>query len=424
MIHFPPLPTQTLSRYGFLGLPLAFAALPIYVQAPHYYAEQFGLSLATLGLMLLAVRSLDAIADPWIGKWVDRRGMDTASARFITTLTLAAIVLVMGFWGLWFPPLSLGIAIEGWLMATLLLTFGGYSVLSIAHAAWGANLAKNATHRHLVVSWREGFGLIGVLLASVLPLLIGFGWTTAILAGLLILSLGLLPPPPVSSIPEIVTSVNHSWLSNSPWTSLPFRWFMVILVINGMASAFPATLLPFFVADRLQEPTMLGVYLLLYFLSAGLSLPAWNRAVHHWGLVRVWQLGMILAIVAFLGVSWIQSGDGAWFAVVCILTGAAFGADLTAPPAILAGIIHNDNTRPTQTAVFFGWWACANKMNLALAAGVALPLLQWLGYAVGTQASEPLFMLTLVYSVFPCLMKAIALLALFCVSAHFGPSHE
>ena len=41
-----------LAAYGALGLPLAFAALPIYVHVPRLYAEGLGLSLALVGAVL------------------------------------------------------------------------------------------------------------------------------------------------------------------------------------------------------------------------------------------------------------------------------------------------------------------------------------------------------------------------------------
>ena len=41
--------------YGLLGLPLAFVALPLYVHLPHAYASRYGMSLATLGGVLLLV---------------------------------------------------------------------------------------------------------------------------------------------------------------------------------------------------------------------------------------------------------------------------------------------------------------------------------------------------------------------------------
>lgn len=57
--------------YGSLGFPLAFVALPLYVLLPHHYASSFGVPLAALGGVLLAARLLDAVVDPWLGRWVD-----------------------------------------------------------------------------------------------------------------------------------------------------------------------------------------------------------------------------------------------------------------------------------------------------------------------------------------------------------------
>ena len=61
-----------LAAYGALGLPLAMAALPVYVQAPAYYAGTLGLPLATTGVVLFAARLVDTVQDPWLGRWIDR----------------------------------------------------------------------------------------------------------------------------------------------------------------------------------------------------------------------------------------------------------------------------------------------------------------------------------------------------------------
>ena len=59
------LPWHAGLRYGALGAPLAFAALPLYVLLPNHYAGQLGVPLAALGLVLLGTRALDAVIDPW-----------------------------------------------------------------------------------------------------------------------------------------------------------------------------------------------------------------------------------------------------------------------------------------------------------------------------------------------------------------------
>ena len=50
--------------YGLMGLPLAFAALPLYVILPNHYAREFGVPLAALGAVLLGARLLDALVYP------------------------------------------------------------------------------------------------------------------------------------------------------------------------------------------------------------------------------------------------------------------------------------------------------------------------------------------------------------------------
>ena len=41
-------------RYGALGFPLAFVALPLYVVLPNHYAVEFGVPLGVLGALLLS----------------------------------------------------------------------------------------------------------------------------------------------------------------------------------------------------------------------------------------------------------------------------------------------------------------------------------------------------------------------------------
>ena len=55
-------------RYGAMGYPLAFVALPLYVLLPNHYAVVLGAPLAGLGAVLLGTRAVDAIMDPWIGR--------------------------------------------------------------------------------------------------------------------------------------------------------------------------------------------------------------------------------------------------------------------------------------------------------------------------------------------------------------------
>jgi GPH family glycoside/pentoside/hexuronide:cation symporter len=171
-------------RYGLLGLPLAFAALPLYVFVPNHYAREFGVPLAALGLVLLAARLFDAFIDPFIGRWVDR--LFARSLRAVLGFGVAAsAVLAAGFALLLLPPVREPSAALAWAAATLAVTYAGYSALSVAHQSWGAMLGGDEAQRSRIVAWREGLGLAGVLLASVAPLALGLPVTAAVFAGLL-----------------------------------------------------------------------------------------------------------------------------------------------------------------------------------------------------------------------------------------------
>ena len=392
-----------------MGLPLAFVALPVYVHLPHWYATHFGVPLTVLGGVLLFSRLIDAVIDPWLGRLSDR-----LYARSIQSVLWAsgvvALALASGFVGLFFP---LPWALNGpgherlliWAALMLTLSHCAYSALGIMHQSWAAMLGGTAVQRSRLIAWREGLALLGVMLASALPSLIGMDLTALFLVvalglGWMVWSRGVWPQTrPAASV----------WTLTLPWRFSEFRRLLTVFLLNGVASAVPATLVMFFVQDRIQAPVaQQPVFLALYFLAGALSLPAWLRGIDRWGLPRTWLAGMGLSVLAFLGVGALSAGDSTGFLLACGASGLALGADLAVPGAMLNGLIERLGYRGQAEGAFMGWWNLATKLNLALAAGCALPLLSLWGYAPGSHAPQALWALTLAYVVLPCALKVCA----------------
>ena len=401
-------------RYGLLGLPLAFCALPLYVLMPNLYAREWGVSLAALGVVLLGARVLDAVIDPLLGRLSDR--MFARSLGAVWTLgAVASAVLAFGFAALFMPLVHDPQALLWWAGFWLVLTYAAYSAVTVAHQSWGARLGGDAHYRSRVVAWREGLGLLGVLLAAVAPVLWGVPAMLALLwvsllAGWWAWRQAPQPKLPAPMAPNTTNAPNPVWL---PWHNPHFRRLMAVYVLGGIASAIPATLVLFFVQDRLQGGAALQSGALgLYFACGALSMPLWLRGVARWGLARSWRIGMLLSIAAFVGASQLGVGDAPWFLLVCALSGAALGSDLAIPGALLAGAIAQGGDQGRFEGAYFGWWNFATKLNLALAAGVALPLLAWLGYVPGTREPQALAVLTAAYCLLPCALKALATAAL------------
>lgn len=393
--------------YGVFGLPLAFAALPIYVHVPRLYVEGVGLSLALVGAVLLAVRILDAVTDPLIG-WASDR---LAHRKLAIVLSLP--VLGGGMLALLAPPAGAGAV---WLAGTVFVVTLGFSVATINYGAWGAEAPRTPPGRTRLVASREGFALLGVVLAASLPMLLSPGDEAAGLARLGWVFLPLLAVGALCTLAFTPAAPRRRSARQAAlpalWAALihrPFALLLLVFCANGIAAAIPASTVLFFVADVLQAPALAGVFLVLYFVAGAASLPLWVRLARRYGKTRAWTGAMLLAVATFVWAFTLGAGDLVAFGVICLLSGAALGADLALPPAMLADLLARD-TAPSdaRAGAWFGWWNFVTKANLALAAGLALPLLGALGYASGSTDAEALRALSIVYALVPVLLKLLA----------------
>jgi glycoside/pentoside/hexuronide:cation symporter, GPH family len=286
------------------------------------------------------------------------------------------------------------------------VTYLAFSLLSVLHQSWGTRLGGDEAQRARIVAWREGFGLVGVLLASVLPALAGLGATCALLAAWLAAGVWLLlrSPAPRTAAPGIAAAAGWAM----PWGDGRFRGLLGVFMLNGIASAVPATLVLFFVQDRLQAAAWAPAFLGAYFAAAVLSLPAWLGLARRLGLVGGWLAGMLLSVLAFAGAGMLGTGDEHVFLAVCIASGIALGADLALPGALLNGVVQRGPHGLRAAGAYAGWWTAATKLNLGLAAGAALPVLGLAGYAPGARDAASLQVLGLAYVVLPCSLKLAA----------------
>lgn len=411
-----------LAAYGALGLPLAMAALPIYVHVPKFYADTLGLSLAAVGLGLLFARIFDAVQDPLLGWWSDRHRARGGS-RWVF-IAWGTPLLALGMAGLFNPPQGSAFSLGVWLVGNLLVVYTGYSMVMVSYLAHGAEMSDDVSERTRVTAWREGLALIGVFLASALPEVLkqlsgereGFAQFSLLFVPLA-LALAFVSargsPPAHGRLPPSGTAVFGAFAI--PFRNPRFRPLLVIFVLNGIAAAIPATLVLFFIEDVVRRPDLTAVFLIAYFAAGAAGLPLWVWLARRWGKGRAWLASMGVAIAAFVWAFFLPPGGAAAYGVICVLSGLALGADLALPPSMIADVIDADEAsgRGRNEGAYFGLWSLATKMNLALSAGIALPLLQAFGYAPrADNAADSLLVLAGVYALLPCVLKALAAVAL------------
>lgn len=387
-----------LPRYGLFAAVVAAAGIPLYIHLPGFLAARYGIGLEVLGGLLLAMRLIDFVQDPGLGWVLSRFG-----ARRDRVAGLAALGLGAGMVGLFAVDAPVTPLI--WVTLCLLLTFTGFSLLTILIYADG--VARGGRDAQVqVATWREAGALMGITAACLLPFALpGDGYAGFAMAFALVLAIAgwamrgrwrpiEIPPAPLA--PLLRDAV--------------LRRFLLLAFLNAAPVAVTSTLFLFFVEARLDLPDLTGAFLVLFFVAAAGSTVLWRGLAARIGAAPALAAGMGLAIASFVWAYTLGPGDGLAFAVICLVSGAALGADMMLLPALFSSHQAQSGGDP---ALGFGFWTFAAKATLAISAGVVLPLLGWAGFDPGgANSPAALGALSAAYAALPVALKIGALVML------------
>ena len=186
------------------------------------------------------------------------------------------------------------------------------------------------------------------------------------------------------------------------------RRLLILALVNATPLAVSSTLFLFYVESGLGAAGWEGPLLVLFFLAAAVSAPLWSMLAARIGEKGALLTAMIMAVASFGWVLTLTTGDVAVFAVICVVSGATIGADLTLLPALFARRMAVISPNGGQG---FGLWSLVSKFTLAFAAILLLPILDASGFEAGqTDAPDDvLWTLTLLYALVPSILKLVAI---------------
>lgn len=407
---------MTLSRsrtllYGLPALPLAVMGIPMVIFLPGLYGQTLG--LATVGIALLVARLWDVITDPLIGSLGDR--INTRWGRRRPLIAAGTPILLISAWALFQPPESVTLS---YLLLWGLAAYLGWTMITLPYTTWGAELSADYDQRANLTASREGFALFGTLVAIAWPAIMGTGQADAatlsslawflvlVLPPIMLLTLRTVPEQPVKPHPVGWRAGWHLLRANRPFLRLLLAYLM-----NGMANGLPAALFTLFVAHVLMAEAWTGVLLLTYFIAGIAALPGWLWISRRIGKHRAWALSMLWTSLIFLAVPFLGPGDTWAFLVICLLSGVGVAVDMALPAAIQADLVDLDTAGGggQRTGLYFGIWNMATKLALALAVGIAFPLLELSGFdATNVDDRSGTLALALFYGAIPVAFKLAA----------------
>ena len=394
--------SERLPAYSVFAAVLAGAGLPIYIYAPKYYADTFGVSLTALGTLLFVLRLFDMVQDPVLG-WISER----LRASKKITITVVAAIMAVSMIGLFAvaPPIDplwwFGITVTG--------LFTAFSFLTINFYAQGVSKAGNRPEGHVrLAAWRESGALLGVCIAAVVPtVLIGvvadpFAAFAYGFAALTLIAAAFMWPEWKGRVDQEPTQIRTILADHTA------RKLLILALVNATPLAVSSTLFLFYVESKLGAPGWEGGLLVLFFLAAAISSPVWSALARRYHPKPILIAAMCLAVASFGYTLTLSPGDVIPFAVICVLSGATIGADLTLLPAMFAERMAVVSPNGGQG---FGLWNLVNKFTLAFAAVVLLPLLERSGFIAGATdlPAGAITMLTVLYALVPSLLKLLAI---------------
>jgi GPH family glycoside/pentoside/hexuronide:cation symporter len=384
---------------------LGAVGLPIYLHAPKYFSDTYGVSLASLGAIMFALRVVDFVQDPLLGR--------LSAIGFLSHRLLSAgagAMIIMGAVGLFVVTAPINPTI--WFALSLILLFTGYSlsvILLYTHAT--NNFADTA--QPIVARWREAGQLIGICLSAIAPTLFTeISYVPYTLFGGFLISITVVA----------VVLMHNSWSEQMTTTSQKFsfvapdtriRPYLILAFVNAIPVAITSTLFLFYVEYAIGSATASGPLLLLFFGAAAVSVPIWTILANKYAIEWVLGVAMLASLIAFVVTFTLGAGDIVAFAIICGVTGVLTGADLTLLPMIFIKFLQRTNV-PNEEA--FGYWSLSSKLALALAVGLLLPGLEVSGFDPAFPTPLGIYALSVAYALVPSVLKICAIYALWRVT--------
>lgn len=408
-----------LFAYGSPALPLAAFGFPLYVYLPTFYAQNVGLSLAVVAMIMWLSRIFDVVTDPLIGSLSDR--FDLPGGRRKAWIVMGSPILIIGCYYLFIPPKD---ATWAYLLFWSMFAYIGWTMIVLPLSALGAEISEDYHERTRITASREAFLIIGtvasVLIGAVATGMTGDGYgesaNAITLKGIFLLMAISLPITvllmcwKVAEPKQRIKSV--SWAQGWPLlkNNRPLKRLLFAYLINGFANGFPATLFLIFGTHVLKlTEVQVGIVLLVYFAIAMIALPFWLQLGRRMEKHRLWCAALAVVSCAFITVPLLGEGDFLWFLLVCVFTGIGLGVDVAAPASMQADVIEHDtaNGGGGRAGLYFALWGMATKLALAMAVGIAFGILALAGFDAQSFDNTPrsLTVLTMIYCFVPSIIK-------------------
>lgn len=391
---------RTLASYGQIALPLSIADLPLVIYLTAFYGSDIGVSLQDMAWVLLVARLSDFVTDPIIGIASDR-STGWSLGRRKSWVLIGIPLKMLGIYMIFFAEPGAGpLYLLGWLMVLYL----GWTMIQIPYGAWGAELSGDYHQRTRITGSRTFFAFVGIMIATLAPVLTGGGagteqGLTPVMQGLGLWSLILFPISGVLLWRFVPDHQPKGPVRDTTWLqgiriamrNGPFMRILAATTIGRIGSAVNTTVVLWFFIHALALGTNAGLPVIVYLLAAVLGVPVWMWAGARFSKHNALIFAVLFSITAFACLLLVAKGDANTAMIVMLLAGLGGGAAATLGLSMAADVIDLDELRArrSRAGLLFAFWNMGGKLADALGGFIALTVLASAGFNAMSFTNSP-----------------------------------
>lgn len=402
----PALPGEALSNRVRIGYALgslvtgAFGTVPGLLLLP-YLTDTLGVSAGVAGLLVLAPKAWDVIANPLVGRISDRTQTRWGARRpylLFAGLTLAALfaLLFAAPFGGDDPALA-----ATYVAVAFVLTATAFAFFQVPYGSMPAEMTDSITERTRMMTWRVGMLATAILISGAAsPMIVssagggvtGHRYMGLFVAGIMII--GTLcaffgtagaPSGDVTTSEPTLRGQMRVVMANRP-----FRVLVACFVLQAAGVACMLAGVQYF-ADQVLHHHDAVILLFVTVVSPALVVtPVWRRIGDRLGKLRGYVLASATLTAATLGL--VVAPFVPHFVVYSLVAIMGFGyaGQQLFGLAMLPDCIAYDTARTgrRQAGVFTGVWTAGETLGLALGPSIFGVVLQAFGYASSTTGSS------------------------------------
>ena len=408
----------SLISYSFQSFYLAGAFLLFFILLPSFYNLSLGMALSSIGLVILISRITDIFTDFFIGYLTEKRGIENKNKK--NQFIIGVILFLLSITGLFIIQSTSIIFFMFFYNLGLL----GFTIAIIPYDSIVLDQKKFLRTRFKLAAFKEGFGILGVIFALLIPTSISYIFNISFLDHQVIRMTGLF----FISSAIIGLFIFHFFFieeKNFLTSKITFKIILQniqnnkkiislanITFFNLLANNFTANLFIIFVSTYLNLSKYVGVLLTLYFITTFLSIPIWYIFGKKYSNLFLLQTGLMISLFGFMLTAIVGDGDLFLYIFIILITGVGVGVDLIIPQAELADILDDNKNDNRLSQIFTTLFSIIKKLAIGLASGIALT-----GYGLLTENNINIFSFVpnifIFYFLIPLILKFIVLVLVF-----------